>query len=338
MTVNAVVGFNTLMDVVNQYTSLDSKAAYISAVKTLFRKSPLISILPMKPSNQIMSDIGSRDSFLPTPGTRRFNEGVAPTASHTTPFTEPLCMVEDYSEVDHALWKIQNDPNRWRMGKDQRKVEAMTQKAEDLLLYGSIESDPGAIEGIMTRYNSLTRRPNGDTNWPVHVYDGGGSGGDTASILIMQFGEEKVEGIFPKNLPGGMHIEDLGKVTVNTNTLGAPKYMEALRTHFAWYFGLTVGDERCIQRIANLEVTGTENIVDEDVLIEAINNLPDAGMDKSTTIFVTRGTKTKLDIRSKDKNNVEYKPNEVWGQSVTHFRGIPVVLSEMMDETETAVA
>lgn len=337
MTTSAVLGYTTLMDVVNQYTSLDAQGAYIEAAKTLSRKSPLIAILPMMPSNQIMSDVGSRDSYLPTPGTRRFNEGVAPTASHTTPFTEPICMVEDYSEVDHSLWKIQNNPNAWRMGKDQRKVEAMTQKAEDLLLYGSLDTDPGAIEGFMSRFNSTTRRPNGDTNWPYHVYDGGGTGSDTASILVAQFGEGKVSGLYPKNLPGGLSIEDLGKVTINTNTLGTPKYMEGLRTHFAWHFGLKIEDERCIQRIANLEVSGLVNIFDEDVLIEAINNLPDGGADPSTTIFVPRSIKTQLDIRAKDKNNVQYQPSEVWGKVVTTFRGIPVMLNEMMDETETAI-
>jgi hypothetical protein len=337
MTTQSLLGYNTLMDVVNQYTSLDAQAAYIEAAKTLSRKSPLVAILPMIPSNQIMSNIGSRDSYLPTPGTRQFNEGVAPTASHTTPFTDPICMVEDYSEVDYGLWKIQNDPNRWRMGKDQRKVEAMTQKAEDLLLYGNVASDPGAINGVLTRFNSTTRRPNGDTSWPYNVVSNGGSGGDTASIFVMQFGVGKVYGIYPKNLPGGMGIEDLGKHTVNTNTLGSPKYMEVLRTHFFWHFGLTIEDERCVQRIANIEVSGSTNIFDEDALITAINNLPDGGKDPSTTIFVPRGIKTALDIRAKDKNNVQYGPNEVWGGNITMFRGVPVMLNEMMDETETAV-
>lgn len=334
MTTQAVVGYTTIMDVVNQYTSLDAQAAYIEAAKTLSRKSPLCAIMPMIPSNQIMSNIGSRDSYLPTPGTRRFNELIAPTAAHTVPFTEPICMVEDYSEVDHALWKIQNDPNRWRAGKDQRKVEAMTQKAEDLLLYGSLDSDPGGINGFMTRLNSLTNRPNGDTSWPYNVLGGGGSGGDTASILVVQFGIGKVYGIYPKNTPGGLQIEDLGRTTKEVSGT----YMEVLRTHFSWYFGLNVEDERCMQRIANIEVSGTTNIFDEDQLIEAINNLPDGGADPSTTIFCPRAIKTQLDIRAKDKNNVQYMPSEVWGKTVTAFRGIPVMLNEMMDTTETAVA
>jgi len=335
MTVNALLGYNTLMDVVNQYTSLDAQAAYIETAATLARRTPLIKILPFMPSNQIMSDMGSRDSYLPTPGTRRFNEGIAPTASHSTPFTEPICMVEDWREIDYALYKIQNDPVRWRAGKDMRKVEAMSQKADDLFLYGSIGTDPGAINGFMTRFNTLTRRPNGDTAWPYHVLGAGGTGSDTASVLVMQFGEGKVTGIYPKNLPGGLQIEDKGVVTKD---MGSNKLMDVLRTHFMWYFGLKVEDERCIQRIANIEVSGAANIFDEDQLITAINNLPDGGQHPSTTIFVPRSIKTQLDIRAKDKNNVQYGPSEVWGQNVTMFRGIPVMLDEMMDETETAIS
>ncbi|MCK5504217.1 MAG: hypothetical protein KAJ10_03600 [Thermodesulfovibrionia bacterium] len=337
MTTNALVGYDTLMDVVNQYTSQDGNAAYVEAAKTLSRKIPLIRMLPMMPSNQIMSDIGSRDSFLPTPGTRRFNEPIAPTASHTKPFTEPIAMVEDYSEVDYALWKIQNDPNRWRSGRDMRKVEAMGQKADDLLLYGALETDPGAIEGFLSRFNSTTRRPNDDSTWPYHVLDGGGDGSDTASILVLQFGEGKVSGLYPKNSVGGLQIEDLGKSTKEVTVSGIVKMMEVLRTHFMWSFGLKVEDERSVQRIANIEVSGTENIFDEDLLITAINNLPDGGQDPSTTIFVPRAIKTQFDIRAKDKNNVQYGPSEVWGQNVTMFRGIPVMLDEMMDETETAI-
>ena len=118
---------------------------------------------------------------------------------------------------------------------------------------------------------------------------------------------------------------------------GVVKYMQVLMTHFMWYFGLTVDDERCVQRIANIENSGVDNIFDEDLLLTAINNLPDAGMDPSTTIFVPRSIKNQLDIRAKDKNNVKYESNEVWGQTVTSFRGTPVMLDDMLDETETAL-
>jgi hypothetical protein len=246
-------------------------------------------------------------------------------------------MVEDYSEVDYSLWKIQNDPNTWRQQKDANKVEAMGQKAEDLVIYGNIGTDPGAFNGLGTRFNSSTTRPNGSTTYPYNVVLAGGSGGDTTSIFVVQWGVNKVYGIYPKNLPGGLQIEDLGKHTANTNTLAAPKYMEVLRTHFAWHLGLVVEDERCVQRLANIEVSGSANIFDEDQLITLLNNLPDRGAAPGTIIYASRSICNQLDIAAKDKMNVRYEVDNVWGGNVTMFKGIPVRLAEGISEAETAV-
>ncbi len=70
MATTAVLGYKTLMDVVNQYTSLDAGGKYIEIAEVLNRACPLLTVLPMVPSNQIMSHIGSRRSYLVTPGTR----------------------------------------------------------------------------------------------------------------------------------------------------------------------------------------------------------------------------------------------------------------------------
>ena len=337
MTVNAVLGYDTIMDVVNEYTSLDGKGQYLYAAKVLARKCPLVKMLPMVASNQIMSNIGTRESYLPTPGTRRFNEYVSPTTSHVTPFTDPIAMVEDYSKVDYNLWKIQNDPNAWRQGKDSRKIEALTQKMEDLILYGNIGTDPGAFNGLAVRFNSLTRRPNGDTTWPYHVVSAGGSGSDTTSMFVIQPGQQSVYLTYPKNLPAGLNIQDKGQVTdMITDT--TVKYMEVLMTHFQWHLGLVVEDERCVQRYTNIEVSGTTNIFNEDDLIGVINNLPDRGSAPGTFIIAGRKILTQLDIAAKDKMNVNYMPDKAFGEMVTHFRGIPVYLAERLSETETVVS
>ena len=331
MATTAVLGSYTLMDIVNSYTTLDGQAQYIWAAKVMAKKCPLLRFLPFFPSNQIMSNIGSRVTYLPTPGTRRFNEGVAPTASHKTPFSDPIAMVEDYSEVDYALWKIQNDPNQWRQDEDAAKVEAMTQKMEDLFIYGSSATDPGAFDGLATRFNSSTRRPNGVSTTPYNVILNGGSGG-CVSVWALEMGKRKVYGIYPKNLPAGLQIEDLGKVTINTSAspATAPKYMEGLRTHFAWHCGLVVEDERCVQRLANIEITGTANLFDEDNLIKLLNRLPGGGGADNTIILVNLDVKDYLDIRAKDKTNVQYTPDNVWGGNITRFKGVPVYISEIL--------
>jgi hypothetical protein len=343
-----VLGYETLMNVVNNYTSLDAKGEYIWAARVLDRKCPLVKILPMEASNQIMSNIATRTNYLPSPGTRRFNEGVLSTNSKNVPLNDPVAIFEDYSEVDYMEWQIQNNPTAWRQGKDQDKVEGLTQKFETQLWYGALTSDMGGINGLATRFNNLSSYPNGDTGWVPNVWNGGASTGSTCSIWIIEFGPRKVYGIYPKNLPGGLRIEDLGKSTKETPVaLGAVtntyKY-EVLRTHFVWTLGLQVNDERCVQRVCNINPTIlASNNFDENVLIQAKNYLPSSGEAPGTAIFVNRAMKTQIDIRAvTQKLNTYFTQDpgtgDVFGRAVTRFQGIPIFVSEMLTSAETVLS
>ena len=218
------------------------------------------------------------------------------------------------------------------------KLEAMTQKAEDLIIYGSKATDPGAFNGLAVRYGVSTSRPNADTTWPYNVKLAGGSGSDTASAWVIQWGAGKVFGIYPKNLPAGIKIDDLGEDTVNTNTEAAPKWMRVYMTHIALYFGINVEDERCVQRLANIESAGSSNIFDPEHLLEIISNLPDRD---GAVIYVPRAILTQMEIAAMTKNNAYYTSNgegDVFGRPLLRFHGVPVKKAEMLDITETAIS
>lgn len=329
-----VYGAYTLMDIANQYSSLDAKGSYLYAAEIMARKCPFVQDMPMFPSNQIFQHIDARRTVLTTPGTRRFNEGISPSASHTEPFTEGIAMVEDWSEVDYALWQIQNNPNAWRQGEDKAKIESMTQAMEKLILYGSLATDPGAFNGLIPRFNLSTRRPNGDSTWPYNCILAGGSS-SVSSILIIEWGEGKVFGIYPKNLTGGLKIEDKGLVTaqVSDTPATAQKLLDVLRTHFCWYMGIVVKDERCVQRIANVELALASNAFDPELLVDAINNLPGGGDAGNTVIYMNRTHKAQADKSALNKQNSYYTQDasgDVWGRRVTRFQGIPVRMAEML--------
>ncbi len=342
MATTAVLGYKTLMDVVNQYTSLDAGGKYIEIAEVLNRACPLLTVLPMVPSNQIMSHIGSRRSYLVTPGTRRFNEVIAPTASHTVPLTEGIAMYEDYSEVDAKLCRIQNEPARWRMDEVKTKIEALTQKLEYGLFYGSVASDATTINGLATRFASLTASyPNGDTTWHVNCWDGGtavGAGAVTTSIWLVEFGINKVYAIYPKNLPAGIQHTDLGEITKQTSS----GYMQILMDHFSWDIGLFISDERCVQRYANITsaYSSATYTFDEEILIAMKNQLPSKGEAPGTVILCNRDVKTQMDIRAVTRKMNTYftqsEGGDVWGRPVTRFQGIPVLVAEKILSTETA--
>ena len=71
---------------------------------------------------------------------------------------------------------------------------------------------------------------------------------------------------------------------------------------------------------------------------EIRGNMPDGGAAPGTVIYVPRSIYTQINIAAKDKNNVNYTPDNVWGGNIVTFRGVPVRLAEGIDETETAVS
>lgn len=343
------LGYSTFIDVVNNYSSTDANAALVTAARVLDRQCPLLSILPMQASNNILSNVAVRNDSLPVPGTRRFNEGVSTTAAHNTQITDPMAMWEDYSDTDKELCNIQNNPTAWRMDQDASHMEGFRQLMELTLIYGSLAFDPGAFNGLATRFNNLESFPNGDQSWVPNVWNAGQTTGNATSIWAIEFGPKKVTGLYPANTAGGLMVEDLGERTKEYYTAlsnqGTSKKLQVYSTHLKWWMGIQVEDERCVQRIANINPTGFSgpNGFDENLLIEALTYLPGGGDDPSTVILVNRGMKAQIDIRAvSQKINGYYTQNvetgDIWGRRVTRFQGIPILMDEKILNTETIVS
>lgn len=340
------LGYSTFADIVTNYSSTDAGATFVNPARVLDRMTPLVKMLPMKPSNNIMSNIATRTDSLPVASTRRWNEGVKATTSKNTPLNDPIAMFEDYSEVDKALWKIQNNPNAWRADQDMNHVEGLFQLMESMLFYGSLATNPGAFNGLATRFNNLESLPNGDSSWVPNVWNGGASSGNATSLWMIEFNSESAYGIYPPNTRAGLEVEDLGEVTKElasgTGAVGQNYLLQVLRTHLQWWMGMQVQDERCVQRIANINPAAlSANNFDENILIQAKNWLPRAGEAPGTCIFVNRALKTQIDIRAvSQKINTYFTPPsngtmDVFGKAVTQFQGIPIYVAEKILSTET---
>lgn len=342
--------YSTFIDIVNNYSSTDANAMLVSAARVLDRQCPLLSILPMMPSNNVLSNVAVRTDSLPVPGTRRFNIGVGTTAAHNTQISDPMALWEDYSDTDKELCNIQNDPTAWRLDQDASHMEGFRQLMESTLFYGSLGFDPGSFNGLSTRFNNLESYPNGDQSWVPNVWNNGATTGNSTSIWALEFGPKKITGLYPRNTAGGLMVDDLGERTKEyaSSTNGSAPYstlkLQVYSTHLRWWMGLQVQDERCVQRIANINPTAlSANNFDENVLIEALTYLPGGGDDPSTVILCNRGMKAQIDIRAvSQKLNAYYTQNvetgDIWGKRVTRFQGIPILMSEKILNTETIVS
>lgn len=343
------LGYSTFTDIVNNYSSTDAGAKFVLPARVLDRMTPLIKMLPMKASNNIMSNIAVRTDSLPVASTRLWNQGIQPTSSKNTPLNDPIMMFEDYSEVDKDLWEIQNSPNEWRSDQDLNHIQALFQLMESTLFYGSIATNAGQFNGLATRFNNLESYPNGDQSWQPNVWNGGLASGNATSAWIIEFSPDSLYGIYPPNTPAGLSVRDLGEVTKETSaSTGAGPSLnylyQVLRTMLRWYMGIQIADERSVQRIANINPTAlASSNFDENIFIEAKNWLPNAGEGPGTVILVNRALKTQIDIRAVSQKinaytNFNSNETDVFGRSVTKFQNIPIYVAEKILSTEAVVS
>lgn len=279
-------------------------------------------------ANQVTSHIGTQRTHLPSGSWKQINVGIAKSASATKQVTEPVGVLEDYSIVDKRLVDLASDPMKFRSDEDIAHVEGMSQTIADGIIYGSIATTPEAFNGFATRYN-LTSMAN--------VYGAGGTGSDTTSLYLIEWGPRKVHFLYPKGTTTIVSTKDLGiRPAYDSSTPSLP--YEAYWTHFAIAGGIYVHDDRCVQRIANIETTGTSSILSDDDIITAMNQMPNPSTIAGVKMYVNRTLKTQLEILAKDKSNVNYTSDNAFGAPITRFRGVPVRLCEAITDAETAIS
>jgi len=334
MAVHAIGGYYTLLDLLRAMDPGNGQLLFVA--ETLARRNPIVREVPIIEANQALTHIGSRQNSLPTVQKRAINDGVTKSAHKEIPVTAPMSLFEAMSQVDEEILRLAGgNAAGLRQQKDKAFIEAMAQSVADEIFFGSVADDVLGFNGLTTMFNSLSTYPNSDSSWFYNVLSAGGTGGCT-SVWIVEWGPEKAHLIYPKNTQGGIEITDLGKQLVDGTTTGE---FVAYVTQFKWRCGLYVQDERCVQRLANIERTGAANLWNDDDMIDLMNRLPEMGESPNTRIYCNRAIRTQMDIRLKDKNNVNYTATaDPFGIPVMRFRGVPVQVCDALNAAEDDVA
>ncbi len=133
----------------------------------------------------------------------------------------------------------------------------------------------------------------------------------------------------------GIEHRDLGEETsIDSSSLMHQVY----RDWFGIKMGLAVEDDRCIGRLANIESDGASNTFDEDNLITLLNRMPKSGA--GAKLYANDTVVTQMEIKLKDKNNVNYTANSgegLAGERVVKFRGNPIRKCDAITITEAAL-
>ena len=298
----------------------------LEIANVLSKNNDLLQDATWVEANQKLTHIGTKVTSLPSGTFRRVNQGAAISSAQTRQHSEPIARLEDFSDIDEAILDLEGDKKKAvRSEEDKLHIEGLSQSIATAIVYGDISTNPERIDGLATRYNALS-----DAN----VLGAGGDNSDTTSLYIIEWGPRACHLIYPKGSNVGLSFEDKGRVRTNPTSTTV---MYAYETQFVCQFGLFVHDDRCVQRIANIETSGADNTLDDDQIIEALNYMPTAGGNGNTVIYVNRTLKTQFDILAKDKTNVNYTPDNAFGVPVTRFRGIPIRMLEAILNTETVI-
>lgn len=289
----------------------------------------------------------------PAGSERAYDEGVTKEAGRTEKVTEPTCMLAGISEVDCAKLDHHSGDDgagALRMQEDGFFLKGMTKTLVSRLFDGDRSSDARRINGINTRsdYNTLQTTE-------TRVFDNAsGNCADAStfsSIYFIQWGNKKVNCIYPKNHPNGggelpIKMEDFGKqiITQSEDTGNTKKY-PAWQTWFSCDFGLFIHDIRCIKRICNI-ATSTSDIdginyfgFDEEKMIDAYNQLEYGGV--GTVIYCNRTLLAQMQKRANEKGNAYFTMDTEgegpFAKPVTRFMGIPIKRVDQITNTQADI-
>lgn len=270
-----------------------------------------------------------RDS-IPMPGHRMLNQGAKEGKSGVREIVEGTCLSEICAPIDNKLLELCKTPNARRefmLGESKAFLEGMSQAFVKDILYGDQGLEPAGIDGIMKRYGTLTG--------PIsrQIIDMGGTGPDLTSILLVQWGEDATQIIYPQGTASGIEME-VGNTETLLDDAGQP--FRGRRLWYSWNYGLAVRDARRIVRICNIDVAGLQDLIDNGVptsagfklrrALEYSLTLLPSTKQGNTFFYMNRFPLAMLDIMGGEKGNVNLTYNNPGGapQPYSQILGIPI--------------
>lgn len=296
--------------------------------------------VPYFPSSNGLKHRYNRTTSRPSSTRRRFYQGVERTALTTQTIWIDTVLLESRSEIDEDHVDTVENGNELRRQEDNAHLEGMLEDAVNAFFNDAPTSGAQYIEGFAYRANTLSY-PGGSTTTLPYCWNNGGSA-TLGSIYVIDWGPLASHAIFPTyGMPGssalGVDIRNKGKEQkADTDSSTATYYVYV--TQLKKWIGLAMKDDRRWFRVANVNCTvGGSNTFDENILIQALNH---SWINPGTArMYVNPYVKSEMDIRIKDKGNLNLTIEQVFGEPTTTFLKIPV---RKLDETiltasETAV-
>lgn len=301
-------------------------------------------------SNPMMGDIkweegdlpiGTKTTIrtsLPSPSIRRINRGTPATKGSVRQIIDVCMHLEDRSRIDVELLAGKPNPAMYRMAEDDAHVEGIAQYVARQFLYGDLENDPDTFNGFLPRFNTLKDQGKGSVGHQVLSAGTPNGSGKNGSIWFVDWGDNRVVGIYPKGTMAGLKKTDLGESDVNDADGNAYR---AVQTLYSYKCGLAVKNIRSVVRVCNIDMAKIGSLTDAnqkaliDMFVKAKNRL---WMPLNPIAYVSGDMYTFLECYLTNKNNIHVTREEVMGAPpILRFSGIIVKKMDCMEDNEAAV-
>ena len=315
---------------------LGANNAFQPIIEILKQSNPILEDMPFAEGDLPIGNKTTIRTSLPSPSIRRANRGTAPTKSDVKQVIDQCMYLEDRSCVDTLLLKGKPNPEAYRASEDDAHVEGMGQYVAKVFMYGDL-TDPAysdTFNGLLVRY-PVEDGDKGTRGYQVIPAGTKNTKGHNTSAVIVDWGDRKVTGIFPKGMTAGLSTKDLGESDVYDSD-GNP--FRAVQTLYSWQVGLAVQNVRSVAAIRNIDVdalpafTAAQEATFMNKIIFAKNRIQ---LPKSPIMYVGDTLYSYLETFLLNKNNVhvtrEMRENE---PPLLRFSGIPVKKMDCMTDTE----
>lgn len=254
---------------------------------------------------------------------RAANEGIALMASHTHVKSDPVVSYEGDSVVDDLVISSSPDPFATRMSEDAMNLAGFSNGWNDILITGTAKDQKG-FDGLNARRNKASM------NFVTNL----GGSNDLTSAYLIEFGNTAVSLRYTPGSAPGLHSEDKGQHQIYLNDM---TYFWGWVQHYAISFGLSVRQERALQRFCNIDVTSTSIF---DSLLQGVirgkNKLPSKG--RSSYLFCNTDLLSMFEIAILNKaSNVRTVEIENYGP-VSMFVNVPILPMDAIQTGETKVS
>lgn len=262
--------------------------------------------------------------------------GYVPSSKSTTEQVKDVTgMLETYSIVDVDLVDKAENPKLFRLSESSAFIEAMNQKLQETIFYGSIKENAAAFDGLSARYS---KKSTDLKKIGSNIIDAGGKSTDNTSIWFVTWGDLHTSLLYPQGSQAGVQHKDDGILTETSSTGGKRKVYQ---DHFKMDVGLSVRDWRSTCRIANISISNLEgsSAVDLEALLnKAYYKVRRFAKTGKTYIYCNSNVLMHFEAQLRAKNNVNFTVKEYLNENILHYKNIPIRECEQITCDEALVS